>query len=487
MENSEWRIENGASANRDWETEMGRYVQCCLPVLLFAMAITMQPSHRASASTAPPAMKAGFAKIVITPEKNMWMAGYANRAKPSTGKVHDLYAKALAIQDSRSGRVVLVTTDLLGLPRALTSEISEHANKSYGLRRAQIIFNSSHTHTGPVLRSSLAGAYNLDATQSALIDEYTYQLKNKLLKVIGEAIKDLSPAKLSFGQSTAPFAMNRRQFNPNAVVIGVNPEGVVDREVPALRVDSADGKLRGVVFGYACHNTTLTGEFFEFSGDYAGFAQAAIEREHPGATAMFVQGCGADINPYPRSKFELAREHGETLAKAVEQAMSGAMKPVSGAIKSAIGGVTLPFDGPPTKEEYQSRLNDRNVFARQHAERMIARYEHDGKVMTEYPYTIQVARIGDLTLVALAGEVVTDYALRLKRELDGDVWVAGYSNDLCSYIPSARMFKEGGYEVITSMIYYDLPGPYKPEIEERIVGKVHELARRAGVKAAKQK
>jgi neutral ceramidase len=463
---------------------MSRHIRLYLITLLFAAPISAQQSKRAPA-TVKAGMKAGFAKIVITPEQNVWMSGYANRAKPAEGKIHDLYARALAIQDSRGARVVLVTTDLLGLPRALSSEISEYANKSYGLRRDQMLFNSSHTHTGPVVKNSLAGAYDLDATQSALIDDYTHRLKNDLLKVIGEALKDLSPAKLSFGRSTAPFAMNRRQFNPNGVVIGVNPEGAVDREVPALRVESTDGKLRGVVFGYACHNTTLTGEFYEFCGDYAGFAQAAVERAHPGATAMFVAGCGADINPYPRSKRELAEQHGETLAKSVEQASSGSIKPVSGAVKSVIGGVMIPFDGPPTKEEFQSRLNDKNVFKRRHAERMIARYERDGKLITEYPYTIQILKVGDLTLIALAGEVVTDYALRLKRELGGDVWVAGYSNDLCSYIPSARMFKEGGYEVIDSMIYYDLPGPYKPEIEERIIGKVHELARRVGVKAAK--
>jgi hypothetical protein len=82
----------------------------------------------------------------------------------------------------------------------------------------------------------------------------------------------------------------------------------------------------------------------------------------------------------------------------------------------------------------------------------------------------------------LAGEVVTDYSLRLKRELGGNVWVAGYSNDLCSYIPSARMYKEGGYEVIDSMIYYDRPGPYTPEIEEKIIGKVRELNRSIGAK-----
>jgi hypothetical protein len=380
-----------------------------------------------------------------------------------------------------------VTTDLLGLPRSLTSEVSEHANKSYGLRRGQILFNSSHTHTGPVVKSSLAGAYQLDATQTALIDEYTRRLKDGLLKVIGEAVRDLSPARLAYARSTAPFAVNRRQFTAGGVVIGVNPEGVADREVPTLRVESEGGTLRGVVFGYACHNTTMTGEFYQFSGDYAGFAQAAVERAHPGATAMFVMGCGADINPSPRSKRELAEQHGETLAQAVEQAMAKGMRPVDGPIKSAIGVTPIPFEGPPAKAEFQSRLTDKNPFVRRHAERMIAAYERDGKLPSEYPYTVQVLRLGDLTLVGLAGEVVTDYALRLKRELGGDTWVAGYSNDLCSYIPSARMRREGGYEVIDSMIYYDLPGPYKPQLEEKIIGKVHELARRVGAGPLKGK
>ncbi|HKE05202.1 MAG TPA: neutral/alkaline non-lysosomal ceramidase N-terminal domain-containing protein, partial [Blastocatellia bacterium] len=127
---------------------MSRHIQIGLIALLVAATINAQPSKRAPAAIKA-GMKAGFAKIVITPEKNMWMAGYANRTKPSEGKLHDLYGKALVIQDSRGARVVLVTTDLLGLPRSLTSEISEYANKSYGLRRDQILFNSSHTHTGP--------------------------------------------------------------------------------------------------------------------------------------------------------------------------------------------------------------------------------------------------------------------------------------------------------------------------------------------------
>jgi neutral ceramidase len=423
-------------------------------------------------------LKAGLAKVVITPETNIWMAGYAARKKPAEGKIHDLHAKALAIMDGNGNRVVIVTSDLLGIPRTLTDEVSRQAKKSYGLKREQILFNSSHTHTGPVLSGSLAGAYDLDADQTAAIAQYTDRLKGKLVALIGKAIEALSPARVSFGRGVAPFAMNRRQMTPNGMVIGVNPDGVVDREVPVLRIESPDGDLRGIVFGYACHNTTLTGEFYLYSGDYSGFAQDEIEKSHPGAIALFVTGCGADINPNPRSKLELAQKHGDTLAKSVDQVLSGSLISLNGKVKSVIGEVAIPFSTPPTKEEFQARLSNSNIHRSRHAERMLQRLERDGKLISKYPYTIQIVQIGDLKLVALAGEVVTDYSLRLKRELGGNLWVAGYSNDLCSYIPSARMFKEGGYEVFDSMIYYDLPGPYQPEIEELIIGKVHELARR---------
>ncbi len=443
-----------------------------LLLIFLLLAATIRTSQSADAAAG---FKAGLAKIVITPEKPTWMAGYAARTKPFEGKIQDLYAKALAIQDDKGNRLLIVTTDLLGLPRALTAEISEHSNKSFGLRRQQILFNSSHTHTGPTLDSSLAGAYDLNAEQTAAVKDYTRKLKDNLLKVIGAALKDLSPAKLSFGRGTAQFAMNRRESRNGRIVIGVNRDGVADKEVPVLKIESPNGKLRGVAFGYACHNTTLTGEFYQLSGDYAGFAQAAIEQNHPGATALFIAGCGADINPYPRSKLEFAQQHGEELANSVKQVLSDSLSPVSGQLKSVLGGVMIPFAPTPTKEEWQTRLKDQNAFVRRHAERWLAKLDRDGKIMAEYPYTVQILQIGDLKLVALAGEVVTDYSLRLKKELAGNTWVAGYSNDLCSYIPSARMYAEGGYEVIESMIYYDLPGPYTSAIEDKIIGKVHEL------------
>jgi hypothetical protein len=451
--------------------------------LTIIMIVIFQNSLNRTAAKPAGALKAGLAATVITPVKPVWMAGYASRKKPSEGKLQDLYAKALAIDDAAGDRVVIVTTDLLGFPGAMAERIAQRAQKQFKLTRNRLFLNSSHTHTGPVLSDSLVGAYDLNAEQKAAIIAYSEALELKVVDLIGAALRDLSPAKLSFGIGSAQFAMNRRQQTPDGMRIGVNRDGVVDRDVPVLRVESPQGKVRGILFGYACHNTTLTGEFYEFSGDYAGYAQQAVEKAFPGAIALFIAGCGADINPYPRSKLELANQHGEELANAVDQTIKGQMSPVTGRVRTAFDHAMLPFAPPPAKEEFQARLKDQNLFRRLHAERMLARIEKDGKLMSEYPDPVQVVRIGDdFTLIGLGGEVVTDYSLRLKRELGGKVWVAGYSNDLFAYVPSARMFKEGGYEVIDSMIYYDKPGSFAPEIEEKIISKVHELIRKTTVK-----
>lgn len=82
--------------------------------------------------------------------------------------------------------------------------------------------------------------------------------------------------------------------------------------------------------------------------------------------------------------------------------------------------------------------------------------------------------------MAMGGEVVVDYSLRLKKELAGPaVWVAGYSNDVMGYIPSRRVLEEGGYEAGGAMLYSPThPGPWAPALEEQIVGTIHELHRR---------
>src|SRR2546423_13715524 len=112
----------------------------------------------AAASVLPaaePAFNAGVASVVITPAENIWMAGYASRNKPAEGKEHDLHAKALALEDANGVVLVLVTTDLVGLPRAVSEPVAREVAKRAGIARERLMLTSSHTHCGPVVRDNL--------------------------------------------------------------------------------------------------------------------------------------------------------------------------------------------------------------------------------------------------------------------------------------------------------------------------------------------
>ncbi len=425
--------------------------------LLFLVAITLNAAD----------YKAGLARLIITPEKPMYLSGYANRTHASEGKIHDLWAKALAIEDRKGGRVVIVSTEVVGLPRAITDVVAARVLKEFGLDRARLVINSSHTHTGPLIRGNLANLFALSPEEQARVDDYSRQLTDKLVAVVGAALGDLAPANLSFGNGVAGFAMNRRKQG-----------GPTDHDVPVLKVTAPDGKLRAVLFGYACHNTTFTGDFYQFSGDYAGFAQIAIEKANPGATALFLMLCGADQNPYPRSKLEYAEKHGADLAAEVNRVIGGPLQPVRGATLAAFQSVDLEF-AIHTRETFESRLKESNVYRVRHAKAMLATYDQ-GYPIRRYPYPVQAIGFGkDLTLVALGGEVVVDYVLRIKKEYGSKrIIVAGYSNDVMSYIPSLRVLKEGGYEASDAMLYYGLPGPYNDDVEDQIFRTIGHVMKR---------
>ncbi len=447
--------------------------------MLGSLALLLLLAPLALGQQADPAWKAGVATVVITPEHSLWMAGYAARKKPSEGKVQELFAKALALEDATGTRLVIVTLDLIGIPRSLRDHVAKQVREKHGLPRASLLLNASHTHCGPVVRSGGSVMYDLPAEQPERIDQYVAGLQEKLVALVGRALADLAPARLGHRHARCGFAMNRRLPTAKGFQNSPFPDGPVDHEVPVLRVESPDGKLRAVLFGYACHNTTLS--FHQFSGDYAGYAQEYLEEAHPGAKALFVTGCGGDQNPYPRGTLEQAKQHGRALANAVEAALLPKARPVRGPLRSVWEEVTLDFAPPPGRDAWLQLLESADALDRRRAKHFLAELEKHGKVRSTYDYPIQVVQFGgDLTLIALAGEVVVDYSLRLKRELPGvPLWVAAYSNDVFGYVPSARVLKEGGYEGGGAMRFTPLPGPFAPTVEERIVEKVHALVRRA--------
>ena len=421
--------------------------------------------------------KAGVAKQKITPGELMWMAGYGSRNHSATGLLNDLHAKALVLEDAKGNRVALITVDLVGISPDLTKPICDELQAKYGLARSHVAICCSHTHSGPVVGHNLQTLHydQVDAAQQQQIDLYAAELKEKIVALVGRAVDNLAPSQLSFGTGKAAFAVNRRN-NKEADAASLRAAGQLvgpsDHDVPVLRIADADGKLKAVLFGYACHATVLDG--YDWSSDYPGFAQSELEAGHPGATALFFAGCGADQNPLPRRKVELASQYGRDLAASVEAVLKEKLEPVTGDLQAGWTQVPLEIAKTPTKEEIEqdAKSADRYVSAR--ARLYLAKLAAGESLPKTYPYPIQVWRLGSkLVFVALGGEVVVDYALAIKQQLGGEgTWVAGYSNDVMAYIPSRRVLAEGGYEGGGAMVYYSLPSPWAPSVEKTILDAV---------------
>jgi len=427
-------------------------------------------------------LQVGVGKIKITPERPIFLSGYAARKKPSEGVKLDIWAKALAFSDKKNGRVVIVTTDLIGMSRSISERVGAEVEKKYRLRRAQLMINSSHTHSGPAVRDNLDSMFDLTPEQRQVIVEYGNGLVSKLVTVVGAALGDLQAAEVSVGHGTGTFAINRRQGASGSVKIGLNPAGPVDQDVPVFRITTPDGKLRAVLFGYACHNTTLGGDLFLVNGDYAGYAQQELETKNPGVTALFMLLCGGDANPNPRGTYELAEKHGLSLAAEVSRVVAGSMKTVDGPVRSAWQTTDLAF-APHTRAHFEEELKGTNWYKQRRAEAMLRAYDK-GRPVTTIPYPVQAFRFGkSVTLVGLGGEVVVDYALRVKKEFDAeDTIVAGYTNDVMGYIVSKRVLKEGGYEPVDSQIYYGNPGPYTEDVEATVMAAVKRAMEKVGRK-----
>jgi hypothetical protein len=428
---------------------------------------------------------AGVARKVITPETPVWLSGYASRNKPSTEILHDLWAKALVIEENKDIRIIIVTIDIIGLSHELSEGIAQRIITKYGISRSQLLMNTSHTHSGPVIWPSLSMMFDLGTEDVQALVRYSRKLADDIISVIDMAILDLKPANLSIAHCSAGFAINRRQTTEKGVVIGLNNDGPVDHDVPVLKVETAEGKLRAVLFGYACHNTTL--DIYQVNGDYAGFAQIELEKANPGVIAMYLAGCGADQNPNPRRSVEFARQHGKALADAVQVALSGNFTPVRPPVRTYFTTVKLEFS-PFSPDQFKEEILGDDRYKIQRASFILEALDK-GYDLRTLSYPVQAVRFNkDFTILALSGEVVVDYSLNTKSRYKAEnLFVAGYSTEVQCYIPSGRVLKEGGYEPETSMIYYGLPGPFADNVEAKVFSAIDLVMKKTGAKPVRKK
>ncbi len=337
--------------------------------------------------------KVGAAKQKITPEHSMWMAGYGSRTQPATGLLNDLWAKALVLEDTRGTRVAIIGLDLVGISPDVADPVREQLENKFNLPAANVAFCCSHTHSGPVVGHNLRSLHydQVDANQKSLIDAYAAHLQQSLVGVVGQAIAALAPAKLSFGSGTAAFATNRRN-NPEADVPRLRSEGNLagpfDHDVPVLKITDPEGKLTGVLFGYACHATVLSD--YDWSSDYPGFAQSDLEAKHPGCTAVFFAGCGADQNPLPRRQVALAKQYGAELASAVDKVLSEPLEPIEGDLTASATHIDLALAHVPTREDVERDAQSDDKYVASRAKWYLSLLDAGQALPGTYRYPIQL-------------------------------------------------------------------------------------------------
>ena len=403
------------------------------------------------------------------------MAAAPSPAKePSTlsGPRHWLWRMPRAIS------AVIISTDTLGMTASIYANLKARLAKEHKLQPEQIMLNASHTHTGPVLRGGLYDIYPLNAAHIKRIEEYSERLENEIVRITGEALKNLEPVTLKHGIGITRFGVNRRENKPYSdvpkLIAAQALKGPIDHDVPVLAVYKGL-ELKAVVFGYACHSTTLGIQ--KFSGDYSGFTQIALEKSHPGALALFSAGCGADINPLPRRVVHLAERYGLMLAAAVEETLLQKMQPLEPKLTTRIKTIPLEYGALPEPAALAAAAKNQTNYRGRWAARML-KLQADDDVPKTYPYPIQCWRVGDLLWLTMGGEVVVDFSLNFKKQYGPRTWVTSYCNDVMAYIPTFRVLQEGGYEGQSSMAVYGLPADrWKENVEDLVTEGINQLVR----------
>ncbi len=442
------------------------------------VAAAMLFSASAPAETACP-VSVGLAVRDITPELPIPLAGYAGRKHPANKIDQPLVAQALALRNASGERFVFVSIDNCEVSHSFMQPVYKTIAEQHQLPPGAVAVISSHTHSGPVLSDTLPGMPEPPDAEQKQVVKYSRLLQDRIVEVVAAALGDLQPALLEQARARATFAMNRRVYRQGKVEFGDNPEGPVDWDVPVLQIKGTNGAVRAILFGYACHGTSVrTGDdWYVVSGEWMAYARQHLEAVHPGAIAMYLTGMGADSDPFPRGPLLEAKRHGLELAGAVMGVLGRPMRPIRGSFKFAFDQVDLPLASPPERDQIEKDAQSKDVSLKQRAELYLKLLNESKPLPRSLQLPVAALRFGDdLTFVLVGGEVVVDYSRRLKRTLAADhPWMIGYAYEVPCYIPSARVLKEGGYEAESSLIYYGLYGPFRPDIEDLLVNRVSSM------------
>ncbi len=421
--------------------------------------------------------RAGYGEMDITPPIGVWLTGFAARTKPCDDIHTPLSARALVVENDEGQRAALLALDLIALTEEQVKRLRQLVREWTGIEPSHLLINCSHTHSAPAV-GELAPSC-MGRPDAAYLDTTL----RKAATAVKIACDSLMKAQLRFGTAECRISINRRQRTPEGrIVIGQNPEGVTDPQVKAFVAEVNGSYL--VAFSYACHPVVLGADNYVVSADYVHFAREAVEDFFGGqAAALFLQGCAGNLNPRERGTGEIARRLGQELAASVVQAVMRA-EPIEGnKIAGDIASLKLPLLSPPPMKvlrEHQRRFQERAEQARKEgrlgdAQWQFCEAEWAKKVLqalrqktlpTHESMNAQVLRLGNLAFAGLASETFVEIGLTVQQQSPFAHTVAlGYTNGCIGYLPTAKAYEEGGYEVEQAFKFYGRLLMHAPESE----------------------
>lgn len=411
-------------------------------------------------------LTAGVATIDITPPPGLMLAGFAARSSPSTGTHDPLTVRALVVGDT-----ALVAVDAIGIAGTMSARIRAACT----LPAANVVIAATHTHGAP---TSMADRLSLSPDP-----QFLATLEAACVTAIDRAAATAVPATLSAGYGPDPdVARNRR-----------HSDGPLDRALPVIRVADATGTILAVLVSYACHPTVLGADNLQMTADFPHYLRQRIEAAHPGATAIFVNGCTGDANigHSPAASWTTAANDARSFANAErlgtrigEAALAASAAPTTGPVAVSDTAVSLPLERTEADlralaAEWQAEYDAAPEPARALLLPHWIRWAQDNADIAPGSLTgrVSLTRWGTIRIVALPGEIFAETALAIRAVApdDGTLLVISYAEDTPGYIPPASEFAHGGYEVDEAYRFIGLPGRFAPGCAEALAFAAQQL------------
>lgn len=471
-------------------------------------------------SANPDRLLAGVGRVNIDPPLPADPQGFFKRAKSARMHGEALEIRALALGDHDSP-VLIITADVLGIDQFFVDKIRAQISATTGVSAKAILLNSSHSHCALWLRREKVSGEFPDLTPGE--QAYFNRIPHDFATAALIAVDAMQPARAAGAVADAgTIAVNRRERTPDGrIILGWNPDGFIDRDIPIVRIDRLDGEPIATVVSFGCHPISLGPDYEGTSADYVGPLRRRVE-ESRGGMCLFLQGAGGDIMPLEalwgvggaeqRMGDHLATEIVHAAAQSdparhdIQRLDFSLLTPVSlyrrviaaeqpeQDVRFATADVDLPITATFPREDLLREFREKSLLldeARQrpnsgeainsiayHVKWLAGALQRidSGQSPTSIPGEIWACRIGSIAIIGAPGEIFSEIGHQVRTRSQFDLTLfAGYSQGVLGYIPTSAECAFGGYEPAVAYRGYHQPGPFTPETERILVESCLEL------------